>query len=58
MTNERNMLPKDWDDLERAARMVEDGKKLRKQVLARIRARAYRLRHPRTKPAQENALEN
>jgi hypothetical protein len=49
------MTEKDKADLERAATMIRDGQKLRRQVLGRIRQRTWRERE-RLKRAELEAL--
>ncbi len=55
MKHEHLMTEADHADLERAAALVGDGKRLRKQVFARLRARAYR---EGTKKDRENHFGN
>lgn len=42
MKHSELMTDEDRRDLDRASQLVEDGRKLRKQVFARLRARAFR----------------
>ena len=44
MKHENHMTDADRADLETAANMMAPGRKLRRQVLARLRARAFRQR--------------
>lgn len=54
MKHEQHLTDTDRADLDRAAQLVANGRLLRRQVLARVRARVHR----KTKAERENSLEN